>query len=142
MLSHEAHALMVAAIVAVLRQACPSVDSQAHCAYRGDGNTKCVVGHAIPDDKYDELMDAGGGIVVTAILEEFPDALPKAIRLPFELSRLQGWHDLLYRGVPAGGVSAWRATAIEVLPDFIDKDAVRAACEQQGIEVAPSCSAP
>jgi len=44
------------------------------CAYRGDGNTKCAIGHCIPDNLYDPAIEG-------ATLSSHPSSRPKAAAL-------------------------------------------------------------
>lgn len=50
-------------------------DGSLKCVYRGDNNTKCAVGHLIPDELYQDLLkrgidiDAGGYTDVDALLK-------------------------------------------------------------------------
>lgn len=72
------------------------------CAYRGSNGMKCAIGHLIPDEMYNSIIE-GNGIIST--IRKYPDHLPENFfvfaygseeRKFFErfLSELQGVHDL------------------------------------------------
>jgi hypothetical protein len=42
-----------------------------HCLYRGPNNTKCGVGHVLPDDLYHDSMEDNGVSVLIEIIDEY-----------------------------------------------------------------------
>lgn len=48
----------------------------AGCVYRGEEGRKCAVGHCIPDDVYDPMMEGYGVDDVADKFDEVVDALP------------------------------------------------------------------
>lgn len=134
----KAYALLLKAVLAVLKQARSSLAPNGACVYRAEDGAKCAVGHLIPDSKYDPDMDSKYGVNVHTLFARFPKALPVPLRTATNvdyLRVLQSWHDGMRRVEKKA--PQWRKLAIMELPRFIDETEVRAACEAKGIEVAP-----
>lgn len=49
------------ACAALIKQGRLSVSETGVCQYRGLDGAKCAVGHLIPDEEYNSMMDAPGG---------------------------------------------------------------------------------
>ena len=44
-------------LAAIEAQGTASMDSEGKCLHRGPNGTRCAIGHLIPDDKYDEVLE-------------------------------------------------------------------------------------
>ena len=116
------------AVAAVILQGTRSVDCAGNCRYRGPNGLKCVVGHMIADDVYDESLEdqlATAPDVIYALCSSLSSAPPTLEQREY-LHYLQAWHDDLGDGF--GSTSSIRQTTesfadwkLRTLPDFIDR---------------------
>ena len=72
--------------------------TELRCAYRGDGGSKCAVGHILPDEVYNEVFEGEGvGWVITDLKRASkPETVAVYERLSKHLTlfrTLQSWHD-------------------------------------------------
>jgi hypothetical protein len=79
----------------IIKQGKPSVNDMGSCKLRGVDGTKCVVGHFIPDDKYESSMEDGRFNHLLIKLEVVPEAdkCEYQQRWIYLISRMQFCHD-------------------------------------------------
>lgn len=83
-------------VMKVYEQGCKSVDSLS-CAYRGNNNTKCAIGHLIPSNLYRKEFEgrsiAGNRFLPLIKSERFKSFLVTNLQL---LKELQRAHDVTF----------------------------------------------
>jgi hypothetical protein len=80
------------AVGKILEQGCASVNSVNQCQYRGEGGTKCAIGHLIPDSDYLPLLDSSCGVRASRVIEQLYKGDKISTRAVF-LDQLQKTHD-------------------------------------------------